>query len=451
MFYLVVFMLAIGAVSFFSTLHGIGLWLLLLITHGILHQYLGAGSEHLPLYAGCVVTVIILVRRQWGGMSFGNLLLFLSLGLIMSLSAIQGLHLPTSALHIMLFAKGFLLVLLLVGCLKDERDIKLMTLYCLAGFAIGALMALHQYMTGTFTINTIYLQRAASLRGDPNDTAMLLVAGVPLATYWLLNSRRFWVQGMALLVSLLLIAGIVLTLSRGGFVALLLVLSIIFLKRFSPMLAIGGVTLALLMAVLTPPSYWERMGTMFSGKEKHGGKSLESRLLLQQKGLDILLDHPALGVGPGNFGRAFLERYRPTTGFVRQGADSDEAKTYAVAHNMYLEFFAENGLVAGFLFLFIFFRAIRNLLYYDSTPKRGPKEFGLGFALALALGGMLLSGLFLSQSKNSVLWFMTGLGFAAGLIAERGRREITECPGTTSETDPHPASLAFSTPGEAQR
>ena len=36
---------------------------------------------------------------------------------------------------------------------------------------------------------------------------------------------------------------------------------------------------------------------------------------------------------------------------------------------------------------------------------------------------MLFAAMFLSQGKNSVLWFMVGLGFAMGQITARVKRE----------------------------
>jgi O-antigen ligase len=105
--------------------------------------------------------------------------------------------------------------------------------------------------------------------------------------------------------------------------------------------------------------------------------------------------------------------YYATGGQSRSGSNKGAGKTYAVAHNMYLEFFAENGAIGGILFLSIFILCIRQALRYDRLSGLASRShFGLGFTLALALAAMLFAGLFLSQGRNSVLWFVVGMGFA---------------------------------------
>lgn len=396
-------------ISFFSMSHMLGLWLLLMITHGIVYEAFGSIAAHLPFYAGLIVLVTILVRKQWSDVKGSTLWLFSALIAVMSMSGLLGLNVETSVVSLMCYAKGFLLALILAGSLKSKKNIQIMTLYCLVGLIMGALMVVYQYKTGTFTINTIYVQRAASLRGDPNDTAMLLVAGIPLALYWFNNAKGLLVKGVFAGSMLLLLIGLVLTFSRGGFVVFILVSTVIYLKRPTLRMTFLGVLIAFFFCILTPQNYWERIETLITGQERYRSHSLENRSLLQKRGLAIFVTRPVLGVGPGNFGNAFAGR----SGYVGEGL--------SVAHNMYLEFFVENGLVGGVLLLIILYQAIRCLMVYDHKTRTECDTFGLGFSIALALAGMLFSCLFLSQGKNSVLWFMVGLGFALGQIAAKSK------------------------------
>ena len=297
-----------------------------------------------------------------------------------------------------------------------------MTLYCLAALVLGGLFALFQKITGSYFISTIYDQRAAGLRGDPNDTAMLLVAGIPLCLHHLFAARTVARKSLYLCSMVALLSGIILTGSRGGFVALLLIALLIFLRLPSLRLLLVGGILGGLFLVLAPQSYWDRMHTLVSGREKHQGKSLEHRLALQKIGVGIFLDHPVLGVGPGNFSPAFMERFQPGSGGRFSKTTLGDRRTYAVAHNMFLEFFVENGMIGGFLLLAVFWRSIRGVLDLDRSRGVTRGELGLGSAIALALAGMLFAGLFLSQAKNSVLWFVTGIGFAAAVAARAPRR-----------------------------
>ena len=193
-----------------------------------------------------------------------------------------------------------------------------------------------------------------------------------------------------------------------------------FLRRPSLRLFAVGLISTALVALLAPQNYWDRMKTMVTGKELHAGQSLSNRARLQQAGLKILFNNPLIGVGPGNFSQAYFAQAK-TESQLRSSANMAEGKTFAVAHNMYLEFFAENGIPGGLLFLSLFILSIRQLLRFDRLAGVSESQPGLGFSLSLALGGMLFAGLFLSQGKNSVLWFMVGVGCAMGSVISRKR------------------------------
>jgi O-antigen ligase len=240
---------------------------------------------------------------------------------------------------------------------------------------------------------------------------MVLVAGIPLAVYWFTKTSKLLTKGIMVVLVLVLMFGMILTASRGGFVALSAVTMIMIFRKPSFKSTLLGILLVSSLLVLAPHSYWERMQTLITGHDQHGGASLYGRVMLLKVGLTTLADHPLLGVGPGNYGAAFAKHASRLTRL--QSSDP-----YPVAHNMYLQFFVENGLIAGSFFLAIFGWAAFCLLRYDRESVVHPGELPLGFAIASALAGMLFAGLFLSQGLNSVLWFMTGVGFAAGKIAE---------------------------------
>lgn len=407
---------ATALVTFCSYIHGIGLWFLLMIIHGIIYQKLGAGSEHLPFYAGLAVLAITLMKQKWTGVSLKVVFMLFALIIVMGLSALLATDQDTALLTLLMYMRGFFLVLLLAGCLKDEKDMKIMTLYCLAGLTIGALAALYQYKTGNYFVKTIYDQRVATLRGDPNDTAMLLVAGIPLAFYWLLDYEKLLGKLFFVSILLVLIFGIVLTGSRGGFVSLLTIMFIMFIRKPSLKVFFAGMLLSTAFIVLAPHTYWDRMETLITRHEEHGGSSLQKRAKLQLVGLEIFMENCVFGVGPGNFGKAYMQHVGGMQGSIGGG----------VAHNMYLEYFVENGFLGGALIVYVFAQSILGLLRYDRLHGIKSRQFGLGFSIALALFGMLLSGLFLSQAKNSMLWFITGMGIAAGLMARKVKKREAE-------------------------
>ncbi|OUS12718.1 hypothetical protein A9Q89_04770 [Gammaproteobacteria bacterium 53_120_T64] len=417
MFLIIVISLFLCA-SFFSPIHGLGAWLLLLVIHGIIVAVFGDGLIHLPLYAGLAVIVSTLLQRQWSSLRSHIVWPFGLLLVIMCVAALQGINLGASLASMALYLKSFLLSLFVAGCIKDEKNLKLMLLYLLTGLVMGALYAVYQSVTNTFSINELNSQRAAGLRGDPNDTAMLLVAGVPVAIYFFSTNKTVFAKALFVVSLAFLLFGIVLTKSRGGLVALMFVMFLIYIRRPNIKSTLFGLVMVVFVSLTAPASYWERVGTLVYG-EKRGSVSMTGRTFLLNTGLKSFVDNPVLGVGPGNFGN--ISNFNPGLNSLFFGKDHAgvESGKKAVAHNMYLEFFVENGVFGGLLFLIIFGKALLTSLSYDKGRVTGGGA-GVGFIIVVAISGMLFSGLFLSQGKSSVLWFMVGLALATGQIARTG-------------------------------
>ena len=398
-----------------SISHALGVWLVMMIAHGFLVEVLGPGVIHLPLYSGLIILAAILARKQWNFVQHRSLMLFAILTLVMLIASAQGLDPGRSLNILMLYLKVFMLALLIGGALRTETDVKLLTLYCLGGTVFGALIAIYQYKTGTFTLQNIYVTRAAGLNGDPNDTAMLLLAGVPLAVYWAHAAKKISFQIFFMICLLMLLSSLMLTGSRGGFVSLILISMLFYLRKPSVKATFAGIILVVVAIIILPQSYIERINTLTTGEAKHGGKSLDKRRILLETGVVALFKNPVLGAGAGNYSAAF--EIAKGKGVLPNASAGIGKSSHFTAHNMYLEFFIENGFVGGLLLLMIFFISVKNLLVYDRVMKRPRRDrFSFGFCTSLALISMLFSCLFLSQAKSPVLWFLVGLGLAVTKI-----------------------------------
>jgi hypothetical protein len=408
---LIILLITSFALTIFSTAHGLGLWLVLMIIHGFLVERLGDIGIHMPLYCGLIICISIIVRGQWRGdnIKLMSLIIFLIIG--MGITSLQGLNLQLSMLSMFQFIKNFVLVIIISGSVRKIIEVRILSLYCLVALTFGALLTVYQYQTNTFTLSSIYQQRAGGLRGDPNDTAMLLLAGPPIAFYWFIRSKTIFKKLAFLGAFFILIVGLILTESRGAFLALMVVFFGIYLKKATIVTTFSGVILLLVAFVLAPDSYKDRMATLKSGQEQHGGKSLEGRSNLLKTGVLIFFDNIALGVGPGNFGNAFVLRTQQGTTSSRGHKSSGSGP---VAHNLYLQFFVENGVIIGGVFLYVLWTAFKGLIRLkDDIHIQGIQKYPIGFLLAMSLTGMLIAGLFLSQGNNPPLWFLIGIGFAS--------------------------------------
>ena len=248
------------------------------------------------------------------------------------------------------FSKGVivaLLVSLVVTRMEELRTLLFvqaicLTLMTLASIAFNRELRMGGVLGGVFE--------------NPNDLAINIALNFPLALAFLLLAKGPLKKFLWMLALFIMVAGILLTYSRSGFLAMLVAV-VIGLWQFGVKgrrLHLIGVTMlgVILLAVVAPliglyPKIWtDRMATIVSNspqklEESYDNGSKEAREELFHLSLTYIARHPVFGVGPGNF--------------------ESVSGTWRVAHNTYTELGAEAGLPALFLFLLVLAAAVRNL------------------------------------------------------------------------------------------
>jgi O-antigen ligase len=317
-----------------------------------------------------------------------------------------------SLLDFSLYMKSFLLSIFIYFVIHEDWEIKILSKFILLGGLIGAVVIIYQYATGTLTIiSGGTLSRGASLSADPNDTSRLMNLSIPLAVYWIIHSDRRLFQFLNIAAFLCILAGVFLTKSRGGFVTLVFLMGIIFIKNLSLKTTLVAIILligAILFGAAT--GYWDRVGTLTTLKHQKNMSmdgSLESRLDLAKTGILLFKENVFIGAGPGQFGRKYLE-YKSKRSLVRD----QFPRITPAAHNLYLEFAVENGILGISALFAIFFYSLRGFLQLSRNgPDRSLRELGIYFGISFI--SILVSGLFLSGGQSKALWLIVGLGFAA--------------------------------------
>ncbi|CAG37946.1 O-antigen ligase family protein [Desulfotalea psychrophila] len=227
-----------------------------------------------------------------------------------------------------------------------------------------------------------YLQHdtfITSTYGNHNHLAGYLEMVIPLSLCLFLTRTRRGVSFFALLlISLILLAAHIATLSRGGWLAL--ALSLLFMatvllgqKRFRAkklLLLIISFTLLLSIFILAGSDILERLLSLTDQETVAG---LNGRSHTWQGVYKMIAAHPFIGSGPGSFATIFTQFQLPGT----------SARFY-YAHNDYLQFIAELGLPVVLIILWA-------LLTVAKQACRKIKEASRqtwGFTLA-ALAGLL--------------------------------------------------------------
>ncbi len=255
--------------------------------------------------------------------------------------------------------------------------------------------------------------RLAGPIGEQNRYAQIMLVLLPLAVSCALNERRRALRILALLSCIPILAGVLLTFSRGAFLSVLLMLAfMIYLQR----LKLRYVFLALFSAVsfvfVAMPEYVyriatvSRMSSLASGQFRTVDSSVRGRATENLAALNIFLDHPLLGVGPGQTSQ-YMEEYGNKLGIKR-------LESTRRAHNMYLEESADNGIFGFICFMAIVLVTMRQLAAVRRywLPRR-PDLASIAAGFLLAIIGYLTSGLFLHLSYQRYYWLLLALAGAA--------------------------------------
>ncbi|MFP3941975.1 MAG: O-antigen ligase family protein, partial [Thermoanaerobaculia bacterium] len=373
--------------------------------------------------------------------------------------------------------KAFVLFLVLALLARTPRRVRLLCWTAVASGCLLAAFGAYQVATGDFDarfgglarIKDAHIYgdefepRIAGPLGDPNFFAQILLVLVPIALALAAGApgagrAGLARRGVALGAAGLLVAGTVLTYSRGGALALAVVLGLSLAARGVRGREIAGALVVLVLVwVVLPAGFTRRLTTLeqLSGGGEaalHPDSSFEKRKLVTASAWRMFLDHPVLGVGAGNYTTRFGP-YAERVGSPAREYDEPFGPNYP--HNLYLEVGAETGLVGLALFgaalaaLLAGLETARRRLVLAHAAEAGgggrtPRawgDFGSSAALArgvqIALVGYLVSSLFLHGQFQRYLWVLFALAVAFG---DLGRRAAAR--GEVPAGEPEPGAGA---------
>jgi putative inorganic carbon (hco3(-)) transporter len=296
--------------------------------------------------------------------------------------------------------------------------------------AAGLLLALSapvsvQWMAGgklTFIPETIY-RRLPLLLPDPihpNVLAGTLVIILPCALGPLLfgwRGLRWFERALAGLAAAAMLGVLILTKSRGGLMALgVLLILLVALRWHHGWLAATLAVLAGGLAVWRIGPAW--VVNALTTTQTLGG--LDGRLEVWSRALYMLQDFPFTGIGMGTFKQVANALYP----FFLAGPDADVPH----AHNLFLQVGIDLGLpgLIAWLALLILVSACSWLIYRRGRKCGHPVLAGLGAGLLASQAALVVHGLTDAATWGTrpavVVWAIWGLAMAATLIPKIARR-----------------------------
>jgi O-antigen ligase len=278
------------------------------------------------------------------------------------------LHLTRDTAHALRLWQGFLIVLTVMACYGlAQAYVCAVHPGAVPSAWLAAICTHPSRVSGPFSIYMTF-------------GGVLLVGAIFFVAY-LANVpwRRAWWMVPAGAVT---VAALAFTYSRNAWLGLAAgVVGLVATARRSGVIVLGLVGLGLLVAVVSPTAVLDRVRSLADPQDS----TFRDRVAMWRAGVQMIADHPLLGVGPGQV-RTWYPHYRrpeavrPSTGHL---------------HSSPIHIAAERGLPALGVWIWlwvVFFRqAIRILARLGSQR---PRERALLSASLGGVGGFLVAGLF---------------------------------------------------------
>jgi hypothetical protein len=239
--------------------------------------------------------------------------------------------------------------------------------------------------------------KALGFLADPNDFAQCLVCLMPLLWLAWRERRPFRNAVLVLVPAALATWGVLLTRSRGGLIALGGVLAAALILRLGPRWRRPAALAAVALAV---PGFVALFGYAQSDS------SAASRIEAWSAGLVMLRSSPIWGIGYDYF------------------ADTYDGR---VAHNSFVQCFAETGLVGYFIWLALIVVTFARLSALERDAQY-PAATRWARALLVSLIGFLVAALFLSRTTSPMLFLLVSLPAAFIGIAEKQGELVAPLP-----------------------
>lgn len=314
---------------------------------------------------------------------------------------------------------------LVLGTIVEPRHVR----WVLQAFVIGAVLTVlmgageGSLTTGAelTTAAAVAAERFHGGAGDPNYLAAVLVPGIIFAIALALRASA--TERLALVVAVMVMGvGLAATRSRGGLIAMGVAVGLsLALWRGRRMLLATALVFflgALTAFFASSPAAWERI---VNGD--NGGGSGSGRLDIWQVAWRITEAHPIFGVGLNQFTvvSPHYVNLPGVLGFVGLIVDK-----HIVVHNMYLQLWAETGIIGLLLLVALivvsFTWAWRAIIRFDAMGNDEMASFAR--AVIPALAGVLTATFFLSDISDRRIWFLLALGPLLAGIAERQARKL---------------------------
>ena len=287
-------------------------------------------------------------------------------------------------LRILIYATLFFVILNNLHRQESTQIISFTLIFLGMGISLYGLYQFLTHSDRVWHFPAHYAGRASGTYISPNHLAGFLEMLLPLAlTYMLVGRGRAITKVFLGYAALAMIGGIVVSGSRGSWVACILALVVLFtvlLFQRAHRLPAGLLLLVLILGGVWAAARTNIINTRIDLIKAGGRADLEVRLVLWKTAISMWRDHVRFGVGPGHYDHRFRS-YRPAS--VQMQPE--------YAHNDYLNTLADWGIVGSAILMFAVGALGMGIIKVWKHVRRGESEFSLSLSnkFAFVLGGTI--------------------------------------------------------------
>lgn len=323
-----------------------------------------------------------------------NLLLLLTLAALLSIPLSTSPKLAWETFNEP-FLKVVLMFIVMINVVRTASRLNWLIVVSLAVSCYLSVNALDNYQAGNFTVEGYRVEGGVGgMFANPNDMALHLVTMTPVAIALMFATRHLALKIVFGACALLMLAGNVVTFSRGGFIGLVCALAIVAWKigrRNHVAVIICGVIILVAFVALAPGNYGERLLSVFdSGLDPVGSSSMRRQLLIRS--ILVAIRHPLLGVGIGNFPIFSIHDH--------------------VSHNAFTQVAAELGMAALAVYVLFILTPLKHLrrIETETLGEQGDARYYhyLSIGLQAGLIGYMVASFFASVAFQWYVYYLVG-------------------------------------------
>ncbi|HEY3580855.1 MAG TPA: O-antigen ligase family protein [Pyrinomonadaceae bacterium] len=295
--------------------------------------------------------------------------------------------------------KTIIIFIVFVNVVRTEMRLRLLLLLILAVSIYLSVSAINDYRHGVFVVGAIEnhnLRIAGRIKGlfeNSNDLALHLVSMIPIAIALALYKRGLPRKLVYFGAVGIMVAAVVVTFSRGGFIGLVAAALILVrrLGRKNRVATTGALVFAVLIFMAAAPgAYSGRLATVFNSAADVTGSSSQRTEVLKRS-IWVTLRYPLFGVGIGNF----------------HHKSPRELET----HNAYTQVSSEMGIWAFVVYLIFLIYPLRRLRLIENQSYEKPEQrrfYYLAIGLQGALVGYMVASFFGPVAYQWYVYYLVG-------------------------------------------